>query len=169
MEGNIDEGINQYLTFILADELYAINVSNIKEVLSVPKITRVPRMPDFMNGVINLRGNVVPVLDLRQKFGLEPTPHTIDTGIIVTEIENMFEEESSSFIVGIFSDLVQKVVEIAPEEIEPPPSIGVTIDTSFISGMGRLDDSFVIILDIHKILSEKELLHMQMNEEVVNV
>jgi len=153
------EGVNEYLTFMLADELYAVNVSNIKEVLGVPRITRVPRMPEFMNGVINLRGNVVPVLDLRQKFGLGATSITIDTGIIVTEVEDVFDDsEDECFTIGIFGDKVQQVITIDPSMIEPPPRIGVAIDTDFIVGMGRLDDGFVIILNIDKILSEGELI-----------
>lgn len=153
------DDIQEYLTFKLADELYAINVSNIKEVLGVPRLTRVPRMPAFMSGVINLRGNVIPVLDLRMKFGLGSTPLTKDTSIIVTEISNVFQdEEDESFTIGIFSDIVEKVVTLDGTMIEPPPKIGMTIDTDFIVGMGRLDDAFVIILNINKVLSEKELL-----------
>lgn len=153
------DGIHQYLTFQLAEEVYAIRVANIKEVLGVPRITRVPRMPAFMSGAINLRGNVVPVLDLRQKFGMGSTPLTSDTSIIVTEIGNIFEsEENKGFTVGIFSDAVKKVITIDPSLIEPPPKIGTSIDTSFIIGMGRVNDEFVIILNLDKILSEKELL-----------
>ena len=150
--------IQEYLTFKLADETYAINVGCIKEVLGVPRITRVPRMPDYMTGVINLRGNVIPVVDLRLKFGMGATPITEDTGIIVTEVTGMFdEEEDEKIVMGIFSDSVQKVVSIGPSEIEAPPRIGMAIDTDFIAGMGRVDDSFVIMLNIDKALSENEL------------
>ncbi len=148
--------IQEYLTFKMADEIYAINVGSIKEVLGVPRITRVPRMPDYMSGVINLRGSVIPVIDLRLKFGMGATPVTEDTGIIVTEVSRVFEDEEDEIIViGIFSDSVQKVVTIASTEIEPPPRIGMAIDTDFIAGMGRVDDSFVIVLDINKALSGK--------------
>ncbi len=161
--------IHQYLTFKLADELYAVNVANIKEVLGVPKITRVPRMPDFMSGVINLRGSVVPVLDLRRKFELGETPIDRETGIIVTEIENLFGDDSADELtVGIFSDQVQKVITIEPSQIEPPPKIGVSIDTSFITGMGRVDDDFVIILNINKVLTEREIQMLQTTEAVTN-
>ena len=153
------EEIHQYLTFKLADELYAINVANIKEVLGVPRLTRVPRMPEFMRGVINLRGNVIPVLDLRMKFGLGPTEILDDTSIIVTEIRGIFNDDADeNFTIGIFSDIVQNVVSIEPGMIEPPPKIGTNIDNEFIVGMGRLDDDFVIILNIDKMLSEAELL-----------
>ena len=141
--------IQEYLTFKMADEIYAINVGSIKEVLGVPRITRVPRMPDYMTGVINLRGSVIPVIDLRLKFGMGSTPVTEET-------DNMFEdEEDEKIVIGIFSDSVQKVVTIASTEIEPPPRIGMAIDTDFIAGMGRVDDAFVIILDINKALSGK--------------
>jgi len=161
--------IIQYLTFKLADEIYAINVSSIKEVLGVPKITKVPRMPAFMSGVINLRGNVVPVLDLKMKFGLGQTLCTLDTSIIVTEIKDIFkDDESECFTVGIFSDMVQKVVDIDSSMIEPPPKIGSSINTEFIIGMGRMNSEFVIILNINRILSEDELLVSSAEGAVVN-
>jgi purine-binding chemotaxis protein CheW len=151
--------IREYLTFGLDADLYAINVANIKEVLGVPRVTRVPRMPAFMSGVINLRGNVVPVLDLRRKFGLGETQYSADTSIIVTELRNVFkEDEDESFTIGIFSDIVHKVVSIEQSMIEPPPKIGVAINSEFITGMGRIDDDFVIILNVNRLLSEKEFL-----------
>lgn len=153
------EEIHQYLTFKLAEEVYAINVAYIKEVLGVPRLTRVPRMPEFMRGVINLRGNVIPVLDLKMKFGLGPTEISEDTGIIVTEIGGIFNDgEEENFTIGIFSDIVENVVAIEPEMIEPPPRIGSSINTEFIVGMGRLGDGFVMILNIDRMLSEAELL-----------
>jgi purine-binding chemotaxis protein CheW len=152
------DGIHQYLTFKLANEFYAINVANIKEVLAVPKITKVPRMPVYMRGIINLRGSVVPVLDLCVKFSLGETTMTVDTGIIVTEIENTLDDGSSQVLtIGIFSDVVQKFITIDPSEIEPPPKIGIKIDTEFIRGMGHVGDDFIVILDINKILSGDEL------------
>ena len=150
--------ITQYLTFKLADEIYAINVGHIREVLSVPRITRVPRMPSYLSGVINLRGNVIPVLDIREKFGMGKTTITGNTSIIVTEIEEVFVEEAdSSMVIGIFSDEVQKVIDLDPSLIEGPPRIGSTIDTSFIEGMGKTDEGFVILLRLDRILSDTEL------------
>lgn len=159
----IDRGeIHQYLTFKLADEIYAVNVANIKEVLGVPKITKVPRMPPFMSGIINLRGSVVPVLDLAKKFGIGETSQTIETSIIVTEILNTKGDGTTEELtIGIYSDLVQKVITIEPSEIEPPPKIGVAIDTAFIRGMGHVDSRFIIILDINKILTGSELQEIQ--------
>ena len=163
------EDIRQYLTFKLVDEIYAINVANIREVLAVPRITRVPRMPGFMSGVINLRGNVIPVLDLRMKFGLGRTPITENTSIIVTELGNIFEDsEDESFIVGLFSDSVEEVVTLDEGMIEPPPKIGSAVDVEFIVGMGRVDDEFMILLDIDKLLSERELMVAPAEELVSN-
>lgn len=148
----------QFLTFFLGDERYAIDVRKIHEVLEVPRITRVPRMPAFVSGVMNLRGNVIPVMDLRHKFGLGKTEITEDTSIVVTEISDVFgDEEQSVLEIGLFSDAVDQVLDIPPENIEPPPAIGTSIDTSFIRGMGRIGDDFVIILKLDSLLSEKEL------------
>ncbi|TAH56001.1 MAG: chemotaxis protein CheW [Treponema sp.] len=152
--------IHQYLTFRLAQEQYAINVGSIKEVLGVPKVTRIPKMPDFMCGIINLRGTVVPVIDLCKKFGIGEVTHTPDTGIIVTEITPSADSEEL-LIIGVYSDVVQKVITIEPESIEPPPKIGIAIDTAFIQGMGHVDNEFIIILNINKILSGSELLELQ--------
>ncbi len=150
--------IHQYLTFCLAEEEYAVSVANIKEVLGVPKITRVPRMPPFMRGIINLRGSVVPVLDLRKKFGIGETEITPQTGIIVTEIETERDDGVPFLLtVGVFSDEVKKVITIEPSSIEPPPKIGIAIDTAFIRGMGRVDGEFVIILDINRVLTGTEI------------
>lgn len=158
MEETDRKEIHQYLTFKLAEEVYAISVSNIKEVLGVPRITKVPRMPEFMSGIINLRGSVVPVLDLCKKFGLGETSMTVNTSIIVTEIDVVSDDGTNEKLtIGIFSDLVQKVITIEPEDIEPPPKIGVAIDTSFIQGMGHLESCFIIILDINKILTGNEM------------
>lgn len=157
MDENAASGILEYLTFSLGDGIYAINVGRIKEVLGLPRITRVPRMPEHMSGVANLRGNVIPVIDLRLKFGMGPTPRTEETGIIVTEVSRIFgDSDDDSIVVGIFSDGVQKVVTIEEKDIEPPPRIGTTVDTEYIAGMGKVDDSFVVILNIEKALSSWE-------------
>jgi purine-binding chemotaxis protein CheW len=154
--------IHQYLTFKLADELYAINVTNIKEVLGVPKLTKVPRMPPFMSGIINLRGTVVPVIDLCKKFELGVASFSPETGIIVTEIDSKNDRgEIETLTIGIFSDAVQKVVTIDPSDIEPPPKIGISLDTAFIHGMGHIDNDFIVILNINKILTGGELENIQ--------
>lgn len=157
MEENAESSLMEILTFVLAGEIYGICVGNIKEVLGLPRITRVPRMPDFMNGVINLRGNVIPVLDLRLKFGLGKTETTKDTSIIVTEISDASDEEGGRYTIGIFSDEVLEVVTLERDQILPPPKIGVAIDTEFIVGMGKSGSDFIIILDIDRLLSVREL------------
>ena len=151
-EQNIDE-LAQYLTFRVNDEAYALNVINVKEVQEYTELTKVPRMPDFMRGVINLRGSVVPVIDLKLKFGLGSTEKTIDTSIIVTEV-NM---EGDLVTMGLLTDSVEEVIELLDSEIEPTPYIGTKIDTAFIRGMGRKDDNFLIVLDINKVLSSNEI------------
>jgi len=157
MEDSAGRSVMEILTFVLAGEIYGICVGNIKEVLGVPRITRVPRMPEFMNGVVNLRGNVIPVLDLRMKFSLGKTEITKDTSIIVTEISDAFDEEGGHYTIGIFSDEVLEVVTLERDQILPPPKIGVAIDTEFIVGMGKSGGDFIIILDIDRLLSVREL------------
>ncbi len=162
MNENDRTGIHQYLTFKLAEERYAINVAYIKEVLSVPRITKVPRMPEYMSGVINLRGSVVPVVDLCKKFDLGETTRGVDTGIIVIEIlQNQEEADERVLTVGVFSDAVEKVITIEEAEIEPAPRIGVAIDTAFIRGMGHVGDEFIIILNINRILTGTEIETLQ--------
>jgi purine-binding chemotaxis protein CheW len=143
----------QYLTFQLGDEIFALDVSNVSEILEFTDITRVPKTPDFMKGVINLRGSVVPVLDMRLKFGLPHVEKTVNTCIIVVEIN--FEGDET--IIGALVDSVQEVFELEPDHIEPPPKIGVGLKTEFIKGMGKKDEKFIIILDIERLLSLQEL------------
>ena len=144
---------NQFVTFKLNDEIYAINVFKTREILEVPDITRVPGMPDMIRGVINIRGEVVPVLDLKLKFGESKTEYGQDTAIIVTEIEK--DEDSVS--VGLLVDAAKEVVTLEAEQIEPSPKMGVFIDNSFILGMGKIEESFIILLNIDMILSDDEL------------
>ncbi len=148
----------QYLTFRLADETFAVNVAKVREILDFINITKVPQTPDFMRGVINLRGSVVPVVDMNLKFGMEKTEKTVDTCIIVMEV--IIEGETT--IVGALADSVEEVLELEPDQIEPPPRIGMKLNIDFISGMGKLDDEFVIILDTDRIFSFEE--GMALNE-----
>lgn len=151
------EQIKQYLTFMMRDEEYALSVSHVKEVLEVPRLTRVPRMPEYMSGVINLRGSVVPVVDLRNKFGMTSTEIGPLTAIIVVEIPIEDTDKEGLLTVGIFADAVHKVLTIESDEIEPPPKIGHAIDTAYIKGMGHVGDDFIILLDIAEILSAEDL------------
>lgn len=142
-----------YLTFKLGDEFFALNVSQVREVLDLTLITKVPQAPEFMRGVINVRGSVVPVVDMRVKFGLPGTDDTLDTRIIVMEL--LLDGEMSTL--GALADSVHEVVEMEPEQIEAPPKIGMRWKTEFIRGIGKRKDDFVIILDIDRVFSVDEL------------
>lgn len=153
----------------MGGESYALPVTSIREVLIVPKVTRIPRMPDFIRGVVNLRGSVVPILDLKRKFGLGETEMTPETAIIVVEIPSgEGDGEDEILHLGIFADAVKKVMTIGKNEIEPPPRIGTSIKTAFILGMGRLDEDFVVILDIREILSDEDLEMVEASKDLPN-
>jgi purine-binding chemotaxis protein CheW len=147
----------QYLTFKLDDEVFALDISKIREVLDFTSITRVPRTPEFMRGVINLRGSVVPVVDLRLKFGMTKTEKTVNTCIIITEVT----VDNVTTVVGALADSVQEVLDLRPDHIEPAPKIGTRLNTAFIKGMGKRDNNFIIILDIDKVFSTDELALVQ--------
>lgn len=143
----------QYLTFSLDDEIFAVDVAKVREILEFSTITKVPQTPDFMRGVINLRGSVVPVIDMRLKFGMAETERTVNTCIIVVEIASGDE----TIVLGMLADSVQEVFEMEPGNIEPAPRIGMKLDTSFIMGMGKHEEQFIIILDIDQVFSGNEL------------
>jgi len=147
----------QYLTFTLADEVFAVDVARVREILEMPSITKVPQVPDFMLGVINLRGCVVPVIDLRQKFGMQETAQTVNTCIIVVEVAM----DGENIVLGSLADSVQEVIEMEPSQIEAAPHIGTNLKTDFIKGMGKHDGRFVMILDIDKVFSSDELSAVQ--------
>ncbi|NIQ96646.1 MAG: chemotaxis protein CheW [Desulfuromonadales bacterium] len=147
----------QFLTFTLGEDIFGVEVTQVREILDYTSVTKVPQTPDFMLGVINLRGSVVPVVDLRAKFGLPPVDKTRDTCIIVMEIEI----EGESTVLGAVADAVQEVMDLAEEQIEPAPRIGTRLKTEFIYGMGKRDDQFIILLNIDKIFSVDELLLVQ--------
>ncbi len=144
---------NQYLTFKLADEVFALDISKVREVLDFTTVTRVPQTPDFMRGVINLRGNVVPVMDLRCKFGMAATGTTVNTCVIITEVEL----ESEQIVLGCMADSVQEVLDLEQGQIEAPPRFGVKLNTDFLRGMGKQNDQFIMILDIDKVFSGDDL------------
>ena len=151
---------NQDLTFTMRGERYALEVGYIREVLAVPKVTYIPQMPEYMSGVINVRGAAVPLLDLGHKFGIGKIDITAATAIIIVEMPaDSPEEECSRF--GVYVDTVEKVISIAPEQIDPPPKIGSRINTSLIKGVGHIEDNFVVILDITAILSEADLVKIE--------
>ena len=155
---------DQYLAFKLDNELFAVDVGKAREILDFIEVTRVPQTPDYMLGVINLRGSVVPVINLRRKFGMDEVERTVDTCIIVMEVD----VKETPVVIGIVADAVQEVLDLEPEQIEPPPRLGTRLNTEYIQGMGNLDGQFVIILDIDKIFSMEELavIEGQENESV---
>ena len=151
-EAKITE-INQYLTFKLGEEVFALDIQKVREVLEYTSVTKVPQTPSFMRGVINLRGGVVPVVDMRLKFGMEKAEKTVNTCVIITEIAI----DGEGTILGALVDSVQEVIELEPGQIEPAPRIGTRLRTEFIKGMGKRDGEFIIILDIDKIFSFEEI------------
>jgi purine-binding chemotaxis protein CheW len=151
------EGITettQYLSFHLDEEEFALEISRVREVLDFTKITKVPQSPAFMRGVINLRGSVVPVVDLKDKFGIGQTEKTVLTRIIICEI--MIDEGMT--VIGALADSVHEVMDIEPENIEPAPKIGTRLNNEFLKGMGKRDEEFIMILDIDKVFSMDELM-----------
>jgi len=145
--------VTQYLTFMLGEELFSLEIARVREVLDYSIITRVPRMPGYMEGVINLRGGVVPVVNLRTKFGMTEGDVTVNTCIIIIEATVNGEQ----LLLGLLADAVQEVLDLDRESIKPAPRIGTRLDTGFIKGMGRRNDRFIIILDIDRLFSADEL------------
>ncbi|WP_054029683.1 chemotaxis protein CheW [Desulfatitalea tepidiphila] len=149
--------LHQYLTFRLGEEMFALDVSQVREILDVTTITKVPRSPAFMRGVINVRGSVVPVVDLSLKFGMKKIERTLDTRIVVMEISL----EGEITVIGALADAVHNVMEMEASQIEAAPKIGAKWNTEFIRGIGKHDDEFIIILDVDRIFSVDELSMVQ--------
>ncbi len=143
----------KYLTFALAHEEYGLEILKVREIIGYIDVTAVPQTPHYIRGVINLRGQVIPVLDLRARFGMEPTDITDQTCIIVVEIN----QDGHTFSTGIVVDRVQEVLDIAAQQIEEPPQFGGTVDTGFILGMGKVGNSVKILLDIDRVLGTTDL------------
>jgi len=138
-----------YITFKLGEELFAIPVIQVREVLDLTQITRVPTAPAYMRGVVNVRGSAIPVVDLRTKFGLPATADTVFSRIVVMELALAGE----TAVVGGIADSVHNVIELDPSQINEPPRIGLRWKSELIQGMGRKDDEFIIILDIEKVFA----------------
>jgi len=149
--------LDQYLTFTLDDELFALNIGWVKEILDDTNITRIPRTPEFIRGVINVRGHAVPVVDLRLKFNMSRTEMTVNTCVIITEIEM----DGEKTVIGALADSVQEVVELRPDQIDPPPRMGAAVETRYMVGMGKRNDQFIIILDINGVFSDRDFAAMQ--------
>jgi purine-binding chemotaxis protein CheW len=148
----IQGGINSYLTFKLGDELFAANVGKVLNILEMTKVTRVPKAPTYMKGVINLRGSVLPLIDTRMKFEMEETIYTTNTCILVLDVSMSGE----SVHVGALVDSVQEVLEFDERQIQPPPSIGTKYKSEFIEGMAKVGDNFIMILNMDLVFSTEE-------------
>jgi len=144
----------QYLTFFIRSEEYAAGILRVREILEYETVTRVPGMPAHVRGVINLRGAVLPVIDLAAKFGHDETTATRTTCIVVIETHH----DGELLVVGLLADAVSQVIDLAGEQIEPPPSFGTGVRIDFITGMGKLDGRLVLLLDLDRLLSPVELL-----------
>lgn len=145
--------IAQYLTFLLGGEMYAVGILNVKEIIEYGQLTEIPMMPAFIRGVINLRGSVVPVIDLSARFGGQQTEASRRTCIVIIEIGH--DEERHD--IGVVVDAVSEVLEVSSADIEPAPSFGAKIRADFIEGMGKIGGKFVIILNIQRVLSVEEI------------
>ena len=154
-------GTHQFLTFKLGAEIFGVEVAKVREILDVTTITKVPQTPDFMRGVINLRGGVVPVIDLRLKLGMTRTENTVNTCIIVEEITI----DNETVILGTLADSVQEVFDLDGYQIEPAPRIGTKLNIQFLKGMVKHNDSFIMILDIDKVFSSEEIESVQVEDK----
>ncbi|MFW5777554.1 MAG: chemotaxis protein CheW [Bacteroidota bacterium] len=149
--------VKSYLSFELGDEMFAADVSKVLEILELRPITKVPRSPSYMRGVINLRGNVLPVLDTRVKFGITAKEDTVDTCIVVLNV--MMEGETLTL--GALVDSVEEVLELTDGDIEPPPTIGSKFNPEYLHGMVKMDDVFIMVLNVDKVFSTEELVFVQ--------
>ncbi len=153
MESTTAQSIVQHLTFTLEGETFALDVSGVREVLESIPVTRIPRTPPYMLGVVNVRGSVVPVIDLRLKLGMRVSEQSEGACIVVLELPL----PQGLVVLGALVDSVQEVIELDASQVEPPPRLGTAIRADFILGVGKLDGRFVMILDIRKVLDEDEL------------
>jgi purine-binding chemotaxis protein CheW len=157
MEENNTVSSQQYVTFSLCEELFGVEVSRTREILSLTPVTSVPQTPEYLLGVINLRGQVVPVVDMRLKLGLTAGADTEDTCIIVVDVQ----VDGEVITVGALADAVREVMDIRSDQIEPPPRLGTRLNTEFINGMGKVDEQFMILLNIDKIFNSDEFAWVQ--------
>lgn len=157
MSNGSESKINSYLTFKLGEEEFAAHVGKVLNILEMTKITEVPKSPDYMKGVINLRGSVLPVIDTRIKFGMTPTEYTPNTCIVVMDIDM----DGDSIHVGALVDSVQAVLEIDDAQILPPPSIGHKYRSEFIEGVANINETFIMILNMDEVFSSEEVHNLQ--------
>ncbi|MCG6553848.1 MAG: chemotaxis protein CheW [Candidatus Magnetominusculus sp. LBB02] len=151
----------QYLTFILNGETFAVDISKVREVLEYPMVTKVPQMPSYVDGVIDIRGSGVPVVDLRVKFGMYEGEKTVNTCVVIVEV--MIANRQT--VIGAVVDSVQEVMELDSNKIEPPPTLGISINSSYIKGMGKRGERFTMILDIDKVFASDDMSFMHDGHE----
>lgn len=156
-ENALSELAGKYMTFGLAEEEYGIEILKVQEIIQMQPITTVPRSPNFIRGVINLRGKVIPIVELRKKFDFETVEDSEETCIIVVQVET----SGKPLTMGVIIDAVKEVLDIHADQIEPPPAMGGDIEAQFIIGMGKIGDSVKILLDIDKVLSLEELEYIE--------
>ena len=144
-----DDQLLQLVTFSIGEEEFGVNILKVQEIIRTMEITKVPRAPDFVEGVINLRGKVIPIIDLRRRFGLAPRGHDKNTRIIVIEINNI--------IVGFVVDAVSEVLRIPASTVEPPPPVVAGVESDYVSGVGKLQDRLLIMLDLDRLRSSEDM------------
>jgi purine-binding chemotaxis protein CheW len=153
MESSVAHSTSQYLAFKLDQELFAVDIDKVREVLEFTSVTKVPRTPEFMRGVINLRGIVVPVVDMRLKLGLPMTEKTVNTCVVISEVAI----DGERTVLGALVDSVQEVIELDASNIAPPPRMGNRVDTAVIRGMGKRNEQFIMILDLDRVFTAEDL------------
>ena len=151
-----DQNVQQYLTFLIGGEEYAVSLLKVKEIIEYDVVTEIPKTPDWVRGVINLRGNVVPVIDLAVKFRLPASVAGKLTCIVITEVES----EGEATVMGIMADAVRQVIDLKPEDVEVPPSFGTRVKVDYLLGMARSGKKFCLLLDTERVLSTDELLEL---------
>jgi purine-binding chemotaxis protein CheW len=152
----IEQDVQQYLTFMIGGEEYAVSLLKVKEIIEYDTVTEIPKTPEWVRGVINLRGNVVPVIDLAVKFRLAPSVAGKLTCIVITEVQC----EGEATVMGVMADAVRQVIDLKPQEIEEPPTFGTRVKVDYLLGMARSGRKFCLILDTEKVLSTEELLDL---------
>jgi purine-binding chemotaxis protein CheW len=153
MATDVQSGSQRFLTMTLGDELFAIDIFSVREILDYTDITRIPQTPEFMRGVVNVRGSAVPVIDLRMKFGLGQVERTLNTRIVIVEIK----KDDTFSVMGALADSVKEVLELETDRIDPPPRMGAAVRADFIRGIGKHGDRFLLVLDVDKVFSSEEI------------
>jgi len=156
MATDAQSGSQRFLTMTLGDELFAIDIFSVREILDYTDITRIPQTPEFMRGVVNVRGSAVPVIDLRMKFGLGQVERTLNTRIVIVEIKR----DDAVSVMGALADSVKEVLELETDRIDPPPRMGAAVRADFIRGIGKHGDRFLLVLDVDKVFSSDEILDL---------